>query len=59
MKTLQITIKTTEENQRLLRLIAALTGEKQYQVLQRALLRELAQCQKELAQAKKKEAQHA
>jgi hypothetical protein len=37
----QITIKTTEKAQRLLRLIAASTGEKQYEVLERLLDAEL------------------
>jgi hypothetical protein len=37
MTTLQVTIKMTLEARRLLRLIAAQTGEKHYQVLERLL----------------------
>jgi hypothetical protein len=37
MMTLQVTIKMTLESRRLLRLIAAQTGEKHYQVLERLL----------------------
>jgi hypothetical protein len=37
MMTAQVTIKTTHEARRLLRMIAAQTGEKQYQVLERLL----------------------
>jgi excinuclease UvrABC nuclease subunit len=44
---LQCTMKTTPEAQRLLRLIAAHTGEKQYAVLERLLRQELRQLQKE------------
>lgn len=37
MMTSQITIKTTPKARRLLRMVAAQTGEKQYQVLERLL----------------------
>jgi len=46
MSEAQITIKTTPKAKHLLRLIAAQTGEKQYQVLERLLSRELAKVQK-------------
>jgi hypothetical protein len=41
----QITIKTTRTAQKFLRLIAAHTGEKQYQVLERLLSKEWAKLQ--------------
>jgi hypothetical protein len=46
MNTPQITIKTTPKAKQLLRLIAAHTGEKQYQALERLLSRELTKLQK-------------
>ena len=42
-----ITIKATPQALKLLRLIAALTGDKQYEVLERALKAELERVQKE------------
>lgn len=41
-----ITIKTTTEAQHMLRIIAATTGEKQYQVLERLLRKEFARLHK-------------
>jgi len=46
MSTRQITIKTTPAALQLLRVIAAHTGEKQYEVLERVLRQELAKLQK-------------
>lgn len=36
----QVTMKTTPEALRLVRMVAAMTGEKQYEVLERLLLKE-------------------
>lgn len=43
-----ITNKTTPNNQRLLRLIAAMTGEKHYEVLTRLLTKEWDRLQREM-----------
>jgi hypothetical protein len=42
----QVTIKTSPEALRLLRLVAALTGEKQYEVLERLLEKETSRLEK-------------
>lgn len=46
MNTPQITIKTTPKAQQMLRLIAAHSGKKQYEVLERLLRKELTRLQK-------------
>jgi hypothetical protein len=49
MRTPQVTIKTTPTAQQLLRMIAAQTSEKQYQVLERVLHQEWARLQQQVS----------